>query len=85
MCCALAANISASSANGDNCFVPESSTTERIFSPVGVPPGSRVVITSWPSARRACASFSICVLLPQPSRPSNVMNLPRFREGTLVF
>ena len=48
-----------------------------VFSPVEVPPGSRVSTTLYPAPRSAAASFRICVLLPLPSRPSNVMNFPR--------
>src|SRR5580693_4473069 len=77
MCCAREANIKAISANGDSPSVAESSKMRRIFSPVGVPPGSRVSITLCPAARRAAASLRICVLLPVPSSPSNVMNFPR--------
>ena len=77
MCCAREANIKAISAIGESSVVAESKMTCRIFSPVPVPPGSRVTTTDCPSARNALASFSICVLLPVPSRPSNVMNLPR--------
>ena len=57
--------------------VVECSSTSRIFSPVVVPPGSRVTVTAMPRARNDRASFAICVLLPLPSRPSNVMNFPR--------
>ena len=42
ICCAREANISAISASGASPAVPESSSTLRIFSPVSVPPGSRV-------------------------------------------
>src|ERR1700691_319585 len=77
MCCAREANINAISANGESPSVAESSKTRRIFSPVGVPPGSRVSTTLCPAARRAAASSRICVLLPVPSNPSNVMNFPR--------
>jgi voltage-dependent potassium channel beta subunit len=44
----------------------------------GVPPGSRVTATGKLRARNAAASFFSCVLLPQPSNPSKVMNLPRW-------
>ena len=48
----------------------------RISSPIGVPPGSRMVRTEWPSERRCSASREICVDLPLPSVTSNVMNKP---------
>src|SRR5580692_1946923 len=77
MCCAREANINAISAIGDRPCVAESSNTRRIFSPVAVPPGSRVSTTLCPAPRSFAASFRICVLLPVPSRPSKVMNFPR--------
>ena len=49
----------------------------RISSPMGVPPGSRNMRTRIAERRAAVsASSSICVDLPQPSVPSNVMNRP---------
>src|SRR4051812_32026184 len=77
ICCAREANSNAISARAAKPSVRESSTTARIFSPIGVPPGSRVTMTSRPLARSDWASFSSCVVLPQPSRPSKVMNRPR--------
>jgi hypothetical protein len=77
MCCAREPNISAISASGESPAVAESSNTLRIFSPVSVPPGSRVSTTLCPAARTTAASFRSCVLLPVPSSPSNVMNFPR--------
>src|ERR1700680_2624458 len=77
MCCAREANISAISASGDSPAVVESSSSLRILSPVGVPPGSRVSTTLCPAARTTAASFRSCVLFPVPSSPSNVMNFPR--------
>src|SRR5271165_7140771 len=77
MCCAREANIKAISAIGESPSVAESSKTRRIFSPVGVPPGSRVSTTLCPASRKADASLRICVLLPVPSSPSKVMNFPR--------
>ena len=76
MCCARDANINAISAHGSSPAVPESSSTRRIFSPVAVPPGSRVSTTLCPALRSAAASARTCVLLPVPSSPSNVMKLP---------
>ena len=43
----------------------------------GEPPGSRVWMTSIPSERRCSTNRRACVVLPAPSPPSNVMNLPR--------
>ena len=48
----------------------------RIFSPSGVPPGSRVRTTSRPASQRYFSSALICVDLPAPSIPSNVMKRP---------
>ena len=69
--------MSAISVNEDSPDVDECSSTSRIFSPAAVPPGSRVTVTATPRERRERASFSSCVLLPLPSRPSKVMNFPR--------
>src|SRR5260370_322273 len=80
-CWARAGNISASSAIGARPEVRVSSSKCRICSPAAVPPGSRVTVTERSCFRRLWASRSICVLLPQPSSPSKVMNLPR-RELT---
>src|ERR1051326_1433023 len=77
ICCAREANINASSAYGDRPAVLLSRITPRIFSPVAVPPGSLVVTTETPWPRNTTANFSSCVLLPQPSRPSKVINRPR--------
>src|SRR5580693_8082399 len=77
MCCAREANINAISANGESPSVAESSKTRRTFSPVAVPPGSRVSTTLCPAARSTDASLRICVLLPVPSSPSKVINFPR--------
>src|SRR5579872_3647078 len=49
----------------------------RICWPMGVPPGSTVSSTWWPSPRRRSASSRACVLLPLPSGPSNVRKTPR--------
>ena len=40
-------------------------------------PGSRVWTASIPSERRCSTNRRACVVLPAPSPPSNVMNLPR--------
>src|ERR671938_436014 len=70
---ARAAANSAASAHGE-ASSPRKSTS-RTCSPRGVPPGSRVVTTSRPVSRRARASSSVCVVFPEPSSPSNVMNI----------
>src|SRR6266566_2168099 len=57
--------------------------SSRTCSPSAVPPGSRVVTTSWPVPRSASASSSACVDLPEPSRPSNVMNIGGLGYGAL--
>ena len=48
----------------------------RIFSPSGVPPGSRVRTTSCPAALMRRSSPSICVVLPAPSMPSKEIKRP---------
>src|SRR5437870_9079582 len=70
---ARAAANRAASAQGEIPFPVRSSSRTR--SPSFVPPGSRVVTTSRPVARIASASSSACVDFPEPSRPSNVMNI----------
>ena len=45
-------------------------------SPVGVPPGSRVSNTSYPSAFSRAASRLMWVDFPPPSGPSKEMNCP---------
>src|SRR5271170_2236576 len=73
----------ANSAMGVSEEVFVSSKSWRIFSPVGVPPGSRVTTTDRPCAVNTAANLASCVLLPQPSSPSKVMNRPRAAwEGT---
>src|ERR1700682_2482320 len=49
----------------------------RIFSPIAVPPGSRVTSTGTPARSRRDASRFTCVDVPEPSEPSNVINTPR--------
>src|SRR5215472_319672 len=49
----------------------------RIWRPISVPPGSAVSTTARPRSRSAWARSRICVVLPQPSKPSNVMKSPR--------
>ena len=67
----------ANSVCGESPELAECNNTSRIFSPVVVPPGSRVTVTELPWARRDRANLSTCVLLPLPSRPSKVINFPR--------
>jgi len=52
------------------------SSNSRNFSPSSVPPGSRVTCTTMPRARSNSASHPTWLLLPAPSIPSKVMNLP---------
>src|ERR1700730_14704427 len=84
MCWAREANMRAISVNGERPEVAECSRTSRIFSPAAVPPGSRVTVTERPRARRERASFSICVLLPLPSRPSKVISFPRAGTSEMI-
>ena len=46
-----------------------SSSSSRIRSPSGVPPGSRTATTSCPCPRAHSASSAACVVLPEPSMP----------------
>ena len=57
------------------------STTSRIASPSGVPPGSRVETTSSPRPRSQSARSPACVVFPDPSGPSKLMNTERLRYG----
>src|SRR5213082_534201 len=52
------------------------STTLRAASATGVPPGSRTVTTSWPSASKRVARLRARVDLPAPSGPSTTTNTP---------
>src|SRR2546430_4890769 len=78
---ARAAVKSAASAHGE--ISSPLRRSSRTWSPSGVPPGSRVVTTSSPVPRTASASSSACVDLPEPSRPSNVMNIGDLGYGAL--
>src|SRR3954447_13238997 len=71
---ARAAANRAASAHGEMPSSPSKSSRTR--SPSLVPPGSRVATTSRPASRKASASSSAWVDFPEPSRPSNVMNIP---------
>src|ERR1700686_229269 len=84
MCCAREANIKANSVRGASPEVAECSSTSRIFSPAGVPPGPAVAVTECPRARKDRANFSACVLLPLPSRPSKVINFPRAATSEMI-
>jgi len=70
-------NISAISAMGARPFERESRSRARMRSPVAVPPGWRVMRAPWPRFFSHAARRLICVVLPEPSRPSNVINRPR--------
>src|SRR5919201_5593053 len=52
-------------------------SNSRTCSPSGVPPGSRVTTTSRPAPSSASARSFVCVVFPEPSRPSNVTNMRR--------
>src|SRR5690606_14339243 len=54
--------------------------SRRISSPTGVPPGSRPRRCGTPCAANHSASSRTCVLLPDPSIPSNTTNTPRRSE-----
>jgi hypothetical protein len=79
MAWARSANMRAISVMGARPVERESSTSARMRSPVSVPPGWRVRTGS--SAGLRCLSQAarrlIWVVLPEPSRPSSVMNRPR--------
>ena len=57
MCWAREANMSAISVNGESPAVAECSSTSRIFSPVRVPPGSRVTVTEMPVGAQRTRQF----------------------------
>src|SRR6267143_1993274 len=48
--------------------------SSRIVSPIGVPPGSRVIRYGTPERSSRAANLCTCVDFPLPSDPSNVMN-----------
>ncbi len=77
MAWARSANMSAISVMGASGVEPESSNRARMRSPVAVPPGWRVMTGSRPRFCIHAAKRLICVVLPEPSRPSRVMNNPR--------
>ena len=54
-----------------------SSSSARIPSPTGVPPGSRVTSGRAPTPAMRAASRATWVDLPEPSPPSNVTKSPR--------
>ena len=56
----------------------------RIRSANGVPPGSLVSTTRYPSSRRNLDSRANWVVFPLPSIPSRVMKIPRQRPGVCV-
>ena len=55
---------------------PRSRSSARTRSPSGVPPGSRVSRTTWPRPPSSSASRRASTVLPAPSGPSSVMNVP---------
>src|SRR5262245_1544338 len=60
-----------------------SSSSSRIRSPSAVPPGSRTATTACPARAAHSASSAACVVLPEPSMPSNVTNMRRLRYGRM--
>src|SRR5690606_15257434 len=72
-----AAYISRVSVRADQRSASPETAILRISSAPGEPPGSRVWTTSSPAARSRSTNRRACVVLPAPSPPSNVMNLPR--------
>src|SRR5256885_12696170 len=66
------------SASASICMPPKRSTS-RMRSPSSVPPGSRT--TTALREERASPSSSACVVLPEPSTPSNVMKSPRLKSS----
>src|SRR2546422_146276 len=60
-----------------------SRTKERMHSPSGVLPGSLKAATWRPCFCKKSASKRICVDLPQPSMPSNTMNMLNPGHGFL--
>src|SRR5665648_761815 len=62
----------------------------RGATPSGVPPGSRVVTTSWPPSASHCASRRSWVDLPTPSPPSKEMKVPgeltdRYLDSSVAY
>ena len=49
----------------------------------GIPPGSRTTFTDRPAARNRSSNRAICVVFPQPSVPSNVINNPLMQFAIL--
>src|SRR5579862_8222783 len=72
-----AAANSMASASAPRGFAAPDSSTWRMISAPGEPPGSRVKRTLKPNDSSVFASSPACVDLPVPSPPSKVMNLPR--------
>src|SRR3989344_1686785 len=79
MSCARAARKSSSSVAVSIPSASFESTTARIFSPTGTPPGQRVKTASGSGKWRR----SMWTDLPEPSPPSNTMNFPRLIEYLL--
>src|SRR6478752_6671980 len=71
-----AANSSVSASGPSSLPMPDS-TTWRIISAPGEPPGSRVTMTRLPSASSRSARILIWVDLPAPSPPSKLTKRPR--------
>ena len=79
MCWAREENIKASSARGERPAVAESRRSRRIFSPVTVPPGSRVTTTGAPCSRSTrsqplhLSAFSAPVQTFESNEPAAMM------------
>jgi len=69
--------------DGESPAVAECSSTRESFRPY---PSARLAGDGddKPCARRERASFSSCVLLPLPSRPSKVINFPRAATSEMI-
>src|SRR5690242_11415334 len=74
--CAREAAKSSISVRGASSAWRGSIKSDRICSPIAVPPGSRSATTSCPAARRCSTSSAACVVFPAPSGPSSVTNRP---------
>ena len=76
ICCALDAAYKKVYVNAVISVFAESSIISLSFSPIEVPPGSLVKITSNPLFSKYILSFSICVDFPDPSIPSKDIKHP---------
>src|SRR5580658_5191518 len=77
--CAREARNRSSSARGVTCLLR---TRDRTVSARASPPGSRVRRTRIARCSRKLVRSDICVVLPAPSTPSNVINRPGNKSGS---